>query len=127
MNKYLKITIISIFVLTLFLSGCTQNNSNNDDVDDQNNLEVFDVRVDVDPNNNFFEVLGKIKNNEGRDLDKVDVVVIFFDKDGVKIHSAAYSIYNFLTNYTENFFVRYSYLDPNYEKYDSYIIETRIE
>ena len=126
-KKYLAITVVSIFLFTIFLSGCTQNNNDGREVSHKVEIVWHDVQTGGTPPYDFMEVVGQIKNNDTKDYDKVEIIVGFFDKNDNMIHFGAYNVYSLLQNYSADFFVHYSYTDPNYTDYDHYEIRLKVE
>jgi len=127
MKRYIVIIVISIIILAIFLSGCTQEN-NKEFEENSYGIELLWHRLDEGgtPPNDFKEVNGELINNGTRDYEKVVITVDFLNKNDKVIYSGNYTVYDFLHNYTANFFVTYFSTYPNYEQYDHYAINVKL-
>ena len=125
MKKHLIISITVLLIISILLSGCTQENNNNDVITDE--VELVSSKIETNPSNTVMEVFGTIKNNGNRTIDQVVVEVFFFNKDNEIIHSGTYTVYNFVNGYTADFFVDFRSTEPNYDDYDHYSIELQYD
>lgn len=127
MKTYIKIAIVTIFLFSLLLSGCTQENNNEKEETHKVDLVYHKIESGGKPPNDFKEVIGQIKNNDTKDYDKVEIIVYFYDNNNEMIHSGTYTVYDLLQNYSADFIVHYNYLNPNFTKYDHYTITLKVE
>jgi len=122
MKKYIIITVTALLILTSFFSGCTQENTNNNDISDEVELLSHNITTYENLSTPFKEVRGTAKNIGNRIIN-ITVEVSFYNKDNVVLYTGTYTIYNFVNGITENFIVEFWSTDQNYNDYDHYSIK----
>ena len=107
MKKYLVFVIIICLLCSLYV-GCieTENKKNDTDNEYENNIILTDEWIQIPPiasEESAVYYKGKIKNIGDKTLDKVDVIVIFLDKNETVLFSKNDTVYDLGINQEKNF------------------------
>ena len=107
MKKYLVFVIIICLSCCLYV-GCieTENKKNDTNNEYENNIILTDEWIQIPPiasEESAVYYKGKIKNIGDKTLDKVDVIVIFLDKNDTVLFSKNDTVYDLGINEEKNF------------------------
>lgn len=139
MKKQLLIVRISIILIFVGLSGCTQTQTDDNTTGGGNNVEIISYSVftyydeheeigfyhnipDNELNYASYGIKGVVKNNAGKMINLINITAHFYDANNSEIYSTAdqqYTITNLSNNNTENFTISLPYLNTqNFLKFD---------